>query len=156
MVCYSCNMLYSTGCEYAIRAMAYLASQPGNKFFSLEEIVGHNGLRAPFMAKTMLQLVRQKLVVSQKGPGGGFSLARTPEEICLLDIVRAIDGEPDFTRCAVGLATCSDKMPCPLHDSWLHLRAGIRKYLEAQSLDKLAKAVEKKLEYIKRYPRSRV
>ncbi len=156
MVCYSCNMLYSTSCEYAIRAMAYLATQPKDIFLPLEEIVGHNGLRAPFMAKTLLQLVKQKLVVSQKGPGGGFSLARSPKKICLLDIVWAIDGEPDFSRCAVGLAKCSDHMPCPLHESWLRLRTGIRKYLETQTLDKLAKAVEKKLAYLKRNPKNRV
>lgn len=149
-------MLYSTSCEYAIRAMAFLATQPKDSFSSLEEIVGQNGLRAPFMAKTLLQLVKQKLIVSQKGPGGGFSLARRPKEICLLNIVRAIDGEPDFTRCAVGLAKCSDRMPCPLHESWLRLRTGIRRYLEAQTLDRLAKAVEKKLEYLKKNPRSRV
>ncbi len=149
-------MLYSTACEYAIRAMAYLARQPKNKFSSLEEIVRYDGLRAPFLAKTLLQLVKQRLVVSQKGPGGGFSLAKNPKEIRLLDIVQTIDGEPDFTRCAVGLAKCSSKMPCPLHDSWLNVRTSIRRYLETQTLDKLAKAVEKKLEYIKRYPRSRV
>ena len=149
-------MLYSTASEYAIRAMAYLARRRRGSLSSLEEIVTYDGLRAPFMAKILLQLVKQKLVISQKGPGGGFSLARSPKETCLLDIVRAIDGEPDFARCAVGLAKCSDEMPCPLHNSWLRLRNGIRKYLEAQTLDKLAKAVEKKLEYIKRYPRSRV
>ena len=156
MVCYSCNMLYSTACEYAIRAMAYLARQPKNKFSPLEEIVRYDGLRAPFLAKTLLQLVKQRLVVSQKGPGGGFSLAKKPKEICLLDIVQTIDGEPDFTRCAVGLAKCSSKMPCPLHDSWLNVRTSIRKYLETQTLDKLAKAVEKKLEYLQKNPKSRV
>ena len=149
-------MLYSTACEYAIRAMAHLARQPKNRFSSLDEVVGHDGLRAPFMAKTLLQLVKQKLVTSQKGPGGGFALARKPGKITLLDIVRAIDGEPDFTRCAVGLAQCSSTMPCPLHNTWLELRAGIRNYLHTQTLDQLADAVEKKLKYLKRSHKSRV
>lgn len=148
-------MLYSTGSEYAIRAMAYLAGCPRDYYSSLEEIVGHNGLRSPFMAKTLHQLVKQKLIVSQKGPGGGFALLNKPRDISLLDIVRAIDGELDLTRCAVGLAKCSDKMPCPLHSSWLHVRNNIRKYMETQTLDKLAKAVEKKLEYLKRQSKSR-
>ncbi|OGC90720.1 MAG: hypothetical protein A2142_05810 [candidate division Zixibacteria bacterium RBG_16_48_11] len=149
-------MLYSTACEYAIRAMAHLARQPKNKFSSLDEIVTHDGLRAPFMAKTLLQLVKQKLIISQKGPGGGFALARRPRKVTLLDIVRAIDGEPDFSRCAIGLAKCSSKMPCPLHETWLELRASIQKYLQTQTLDRLAEAVEKKLKYLKRSRKSRV
>ncbi len=143
-------MLYSTGAEYAIRAMAHLATQAKDGPSSLKDIVGHNGLRAPFMAKTLHHLVRQRLVFSQKGPGGGFALAKDPKKLTLLQIVQAIDGELDFTRCAVGLAQCSSEMPCPLHDSWLKVRTHIREYLENQTLDKLAFAVEKKLEYIRR------
>ncbi len=143
-------MLYSTGAEYAIRAMAYLATQSKNGPSSLKNIVGHNGLRPPFMAKTLHQLVKQKLVASQKGPGGGFALAKEPKKLTLLDIVQAIDGDLDFTRCAVGMARCSSDMPCPLHDSWRQVRANIQDYLENQTLDKLAFAVEKKLEYLKK------
>ena len=143
-------MLYSTACEYAIRALAFLALKGENCFFALEEIVAHNGLRSPFMAKILQQLVKQRLVVSQKGPGGGFALGKKPKEITVMDIVKTIDGEPNFSRCAVGLAKCSDQMPCPLHNSWKHLRTQIRNYLEKQTVDQLAKAVEKKLEYLKR------
>ncbi len=156
MVCFSCNMLYSTACEYAIRALAFLALKEQGRFFSLEEIVAHNGLRSPFMAKILQQLVKQKLVVSQKGPGGGFALGKKPKEITLLEIVKTIDGEPNFSRCAVGLAKCSDQMPCPLHNSWKLLRTQIKNYLENQSAEDLAKAVEKKLEYLKKTTRRKV
>ena len=149
MVCYSCNMLYSTACEYAIRALAFLALKEKGRFSSLDEIVAHNGLRQPFMAKVLQQLVKQRLVISQKGPGGGFSLGKDPKEINLLEIVKTIDGEPNFSRCAVGLAKCSDQMPCPLHNSWKHLRNQIRNYLESQTVAELSQAVEKKLEYLK-------
>ena len=149
-------MLYSTGAEYAIRAMAFLASRAQNGPSSLKDIVGGNGLRSPFMAKTLHQLVKRKLVASQKGPGGGFALAQDPKELTLLDIVRAIDGDLDFTRCAVGMARCSSEMPCPLHDSWKQVRENIRTYMDTQTLDKLALAVEKKLEYLKKKTKSGV
>lgn len=156
MVCYSCNMLYSTACEYAIRALAFLALKEKGRFSSLEDIVAHNGLRQPFMAKVLQQLVKQRLVSSQKGPGGGFSLGKVPQKITLLEIVKTIDGEPNFSRCAVGLAECSDQMPCPLHNSWKHLRTQIRTYLESQTVEDLAKAVEKKLEYLEKTSPKRV
>jgi len=150
MVCYSCNMLYSTACEYAIRALAFLALQGQGHFFSLKEIVSHNGLRSPFMAKVLQQLIKQGLVISQKGPGGGFAIGKKPKEITLMEIVKTIDGEPNFSRCGVGLAKCSDEMPCPLHNSWKLLRNQIRNYLESQTVAELSQAVEKKLEYLKK------
>ncbi len=149
-------MLYSTACEYAIRALAFLALKEKVGFSSLDEIVAHDGLRQPFMAKVLQQLVRQRLVISQKGPGGGFSLGKDPKEITLLEIVKTIDGEPNFSRCAVGLARCSDQMPCPLHNSWKFLRVQIKTYLESQTVEDLASAVEKKLEYLKKKPSKKV
>ncbi len=149
-------MLYSTASEYAIRALAFLALKEQGQFFALEEIVTYDGLRSPFMAKILQQLVKQRLVVSQKGPGGGFALGKKPKEITLMDIVKTIDGEPNFSRCAVGLAQCSDQMPCPLHNSWKHLRTQIKTYLESQTVEDLAKAVKKKLEYLKKTSHKRV
>ena len=86
------------------------------------------------------------MLTSSKGPGGGFSLARDPSTITLFDIYRAIDGTTYLEGCAVGLARCSDEMPCPLHERWKPVRERIRNYLQSTTLADMVDATKKKRE----------
>ncbi len=137
-------MLYSRQCEDAIRAMAYLARQPQDRLISVGEVAKAENLAAPFLARTLFQLAKAGLVLSRKGPGGGFRLARPAVAIRLRDIVAVMDGLEGLKECAVGLAECSDRMPCPLHGMWKELRQRIEVYLEKTRLSDMAQAVERK------------
>lgn len=137
-------MLYSKPCEYAIRATAYLARQPQSRLVRVSEISRAEGIPMPFLARILYQLARAGLLVSRKGPGGGFQLARSAREIKLREIVALVDGLGAMEQCAVGLARCSDQMPCPLHEMWKELRQRIVGYLERISLAEMAQAVERK------------
>ena len=149
-------MLYSRPCEYAIRTMAYLARVEPNKRVQAQEIAAAEGIPAPLLAKVLQQLARSNLIDSFKGPGGGFSLNRTPREISLYDIFRVVDGVEDLDRCAVGLAECNDFAPCPLHDTWKSVRVHLLQYLKKTNLEEMGTAVERKKELLsKRGPQSR-
>ncbi len=137
-------MLYSKPCEYAIRALAFLAQSPGDAGTSGTVIAEGEGLPVPVLGKVLQELVRKGLLESRRGPGGGFRLARKPQLITLRDVVAAIDGLDQFVECAVGLEGCSDETPCPLHDSWKALRREMLAYLEATTLADMAAAVAKK------------
>ncbi len=137
-------MIYSNACEYAIRGMAYLARQPAEQLCLLNDIAASEGLPYHFMGKIFQTLVRARLLRSVKGPGGGFSLTRPPEEISLYQIKEAIDRTEDLYRCAVGLDRCDDTTPCPLHDTFKPLRHEIRSYLEQTMLSDMALAVQQK------------
>ena len=137
-------MIHSSACEYAIRAMTYVAGfEPGTRLLA-RDISAHEKIPGPFLGKIFQTLVRAGLLKSSKGPGGGFALARDPETISLYDIYRAIDGTTYLEACAVGLARCSDEVPCPLHERWKPIRERIRNYLEATSLADMASATRKK------------
>lgn len=141
-------MLYSKPCEYAIRAMAYLArSGPVARG---EEIAHAENIPAPVLAKILQELARKGLLASRRGPGGGFRLARRPQLITLRDVVAAIDGLDQFLECAVGLERCSDDAPCPLHDTWKGLRERFLNYLETTTLAEMADAVARKKELMRR------
>ena len=75
-------------------------------------------------------------------------LAKAPEDITLLDIVDALEGISWYERCAVGLAECSDEMPCPMHDSWRGLREQVMEYLRSRSVADLGKALRRKQELL--------
>jgi Rrf2 family transcriptional regulator, iron-sulfur cluster assembly transcription factor len=143
-------MIYSKPCEYAIRAMSFLARFPTDGAAQGREIAKAEGLRAPVLGKVLQELVRKGLLDSRRGPGGGFRLARNPQLITLRDVVAAIDGLDQFLECAVGLERCSDDAPCPLHDSWKGLRMQIMTYLEATTLAEMAAALARKKQARKR------
>jgi len=137
-------MIHSSACEYGIRAMSYLASfEPGHRVLA-RDVSEHEQIPGPFLGKVFQTLVRAGLLKSNKGPGGGFYLARNPREITLLDIYTAIDGSAYLEACAVGLARCSDEVPCPLHERWKPIREQIRLYLKSTSLADMADAARRK------------
>lgn len=148
-------MLYSTPCEYAIRALAYLALSPNRQPAQGQEIASAENIPAPVLGKILQELVRKGLLHSRRGPGGGFRLARRPELITLRDVVAAVDGLDHFLECAVGLERCADDAPCPLHDTWKGLRTQIMSYLEKTSLAEMGHAVARKKELVRRQARRR-
>ena len=141
-------MLYSRPCEYAIRAAAYLARQPQDQLIPANQIARAEAIPVPFLSRILYRLAQEGLLSSRTGPGGGFQLARPAHDISLQDIVAVVDGLDGLKQCAVGLARCSDEMPCPLHDMWKDLRQKISGYLEAISLADMARAVARKRELI--------
>ncbi|TFG66054.1 MAG: Rrf2 family transcriptional regulator [Gemmatimonadales bacterium] len=137
-------MLYSKTCERAIRALAYLAARPVGDLCLVDEIAEAEEMPRPFTSKILRDLVKAGLLTSSRGPGGGYALARDPEEVPLLEIQRIMDGAGNLDRCAVGLAACNEFAPCPLHDQFMPLRKAIRAYLEETTLAEMAGALKRK------------
>jgi len=137
-------MIYSNACEYGIRAMVYLVGRGEDRKILLKDIAENENIPGPFLGKVFQTLVKAGLLTSSKGPGGGYQLAKTPEEITLYDIYCAIDGGKDLDACAVGLKDCHDEPPCPLHDTWKPIRNSIRQYLETTTLRTMSQAVTDK------------
>ncbi len=152
-------MIYSSSCEYAIRALTYLAREqkeyerrrkPEDPVYvsipksTIAEEADEERLPEHFLAKIMQTLARSGVLGSQKGPKGGFSLARPSDEITLYDIVEALDDLSNYNHCAVGLAECNDEVPCPLHNMWVGVRTAVLDYFRRTTLVDLATAVEEK------------
>ncbi|MEM8781297.1 MAG: Rrf2 family transcriptional regulator [Planctomycetota bacterium] len=141
-------LLYSTTCAYAIRALCRLAVIAGDRYVQVGDICEGTDLPAPFIAKVLRELVEAKLLISAKGRGGGYALAKSAEKIRLIDVVEAIDGKEHVSRCVVGLAACNDKQPCPQHEDFKPVRAQIGDYLRETTLQTMAGALEAKLDLL--------
>jgi Rrf2 family protein len=152
-------VIYSSSCEYAIRALTYLAREqkkhetnrkPDDPLYvyipisTVAERADEERLPQHFLAKIMQTLARSGVLGSQKGPKGGFSLARPAAEITLYDIVEALDDLSNYNHCAVGLTECNDEAPCPLHNMWVGVRTAVLDYFRRTTLVDLATAVEEK------------
>lgn len=141
-------MIYSNACSYAIRAMTRLALLRPNGYVLLEELCDQSDLPRHFVAKIFQDLVRRRLLISAKGRGGGFALARPPAEITLYDIVAEIDGVDALRKCVIGMASCDDHQPCPQHDQWTPIRRQLKDYFQRTTLEQMAETLQRKLELI--------
>ena len=139
-------MLYSNACAYAIRALTRLALLRPNGYALLDELCDQSDLPRHFVAKIFQDLVRKGLLVSAKGRGGGFALARRPNAITLHDIVAEVDGVEWLSNCVVGMARCDDTQPCPQHDQWKPIRENLRQYFQQTTLEQMAETLKTKLE----------
>lgn len=134
-------MIYSKTCEYAIRAVLYLAKQQEGKMILVREIAEAENIPQHFLSKIMQMLARYRIVISQKGKHGGLMLAKSASEINLYDVIEAIDGVDKFHNCLINMSeSCPKSDPCSLHDSWSKLREQIIYFLKDQTLDKIENA----------------
>lgn len=133
------STLFSRSTEYAIQAMLYLATKPPGERTLIKEIAPKLEIPIHFLAKILQTLSRKGLLISIKGPNGGFALGRPANEITLLQIVEIFD-EPGFLdNCVIGLPKCSSDHPCPLHPTWADLKERIKNMLADESIEHLMK-----------------
>jgi Rrf2 family transcriptional regulator, iron-sulfur cluster assembly transcription factor len=142
---YNMTVIFSKKCEYALQAVLYLASREEDLVVSADEISGKLKIPKEFVSKILQSLTESGIVGSKKGKAGGFSLAKSPRNIKLIDIVTAIDGLGLFNRCVLGFPECSPDRPCPVHHNWGELRAKAYQMLSDESLDKLKDKTIRKL-----------
>ena len=135
-------MILSKTCDYAMRAIFYIAAQNHDKFVPIREMADKLDISFHFLTK-ILQILNQKnIVVSFKGPNGGVSLARPAESILLTEIVEAIDGVNVFCECVLGLDECGDENPCPLHFQWGPIRDQIKNVFDDTSLQAISEKIK--------------
>ncbi|MEO5941882.1 MAG: Rrf2 family transcriptional regulator [Ferruginibacter sp.] len=143
--------MFSKTCEYAIRAMIFIAQKSKNgQKVGIKQIT--EGIDSPehFIAKILQDLSRRGLVQSLKGPNGGFYLEDSAKKSSLFEVVKAIDGDKFFTGCGLGLKNCSETHPCPIHDEFKKVRRQVQDMLEKAKLVDLSEALENEITFLKR------
>jgi Rrf2 family iron-sulfur cluster assembly transcriptional regulator len=144
--------MFSKSCEYGIRASIYIAKQSlKDRKVNQTEIANSIGSPVAFTAKILQKLTKTNIIRSTKGPNGGFFLEQKDlDEVKLWNIILAIDGDGLLEDCSLGLRKCNAFKPCPLHHSFVKIRADIRETLEGTSLRYLAVEVSDGISFLKR------
>jgi Rrf2 family protein len=137
-------MIFTNATEYAIRGLGELAGRSSGRNMLLDQLVSGTDLPRDFMAKIFQKLVRGGILVSAKGRGGGFALARPAHQINLMQVVEAMEGPQLLDRCVVGLEKCTDQMPCPQHDLYKPIRQRLKDYLLTTTVADLASSLKAK------------
>ncbi|QKJ88083.1 BadM/Rrf2 family transcriptional regulator [Paramixta manurensis] len=91
---------FSSGVEYGIHSLMCMVDSQGNSIdMSVRELASLHNIPYVFLGKIFTRLAKAGLVESNEGRGGGFRLARPPEQITVLDVVKAIDEEKKVFEC---------------------------------------------------------
>lgn len=105
--------MFSQTVEYALRAVVYLASKSPDAAIC-EEVAQATQVPRPYMAKVLQGLARAKILHSQRGLGGGISLAVKPDQLTILEVVNAVDPIRRITHCPLKISSHGANL-CPLH-----------------------------------------
>lgn len=105
--------MFSQTVEYALRAVAFLASQaPDGR--TTDQIATATHVPKPYLSKVLQKLVEKGVVHSQRGVGGGMTLLKPPAELTILEVVNAVEPIERIRECPLGLRSHGVRL-CPLH-----------------------------------------
>mgnify|MGYP003953511545 FL=1 len=131
--------------RYAVMAMADLANVKDKHTTNLTEISLRQGISISFLEQIFLKLKKKNLVQSSRGPTGGYSLTRSPEEIKLSSIIEAVDEKVKTVGCKKeSKRGCTGKsIKCITHDLWDDLENHINNFFEKNTLKDIIYRVSK-------------
>ncbi len=126
-------MRISAKVDYALRASIELAAAaPGQ--IKGERLAAAQSIPHKFLENILVDLRNSGLVASQRGAEGGYRLARSPAEITVADVIRAVEGPIASVRGERPDAIEYEGSAAPLRDVWIELRAAMRGVLEHTTL----------------------
>ncbi len=128
-------MKLSTKGRYAVMAMADIGAQPDGARVALADVAERQDISQEYLEQLFSKLRRAGLVESQRGPGGGYWLARPADAIYIADIISAVDEPMQVTRCqGDAIDGCVRGEKCVTHELWAALGRQVYGFLSAITL----------------------
>ena len=130
-------MRLTTNGRFAVTAMIDLGLRQSNGPVTLSAISQRQHISLSYLEQLFGKLRRHALVESTRGPGGGYSLARSPAEITVADIITSVDEPIDATHCGSKENCLGEGLRCMTHDLWAALNVRMVEFLDSVTLQKL-------------------
>lgn len=121
-------MRLTTKGRYAVTAMLDLALNETRGPIRLAAISERQGISLSYLEQLFAHLRRKELVRSVRGPGGGYRLNRETQDICVAEVISAVNEDTDATRCG-GKGDCQEGDTCLTHHLWMDLSDRIKDFL---------------------------
>jgi FeS assembly SUF system regulator len=123
--------------DYATVVLASLAQEP-SRHRAAAELAAITRLNLPTVSKVLKGLQRAGMVISSRGPQGGYRLARPPEHITATQILDVFEGPIAITECSGASSRCGIERQCRVGGAWQRVNAAIRRALDDVTLHQLA------------------
>ncbi|MDH5387956.1 MAG: Rrf2 family transcriptional regulator [Gammaproteobacteria bacterium] len=127
-------MRLTTKGRYAVTAILDLAFHQEEGPVSLAAISERQGISLSYLEQLFSKLRRNDVVVSTRGPGGGYTLKNSPEELSVSTIIMAVDESVKMSVCDSGGEGCQNEHRCLTHDLWQDLSNEIKGFLDGITL----------------------
>lgn len=124
---------------YAVQATGELARLGENEYVGAAQVAERIGAPPNYLGKLLQTLTQHEVVLSRKGTGGGFRLAREPGDISLYDVVEPIDRVSRWNGCFLGNACRGDEKGCPIHHRWAPVRRAYMNLLNTSTVAEIAR-----------------
>ncbi len=129
---------FSRKIEYGILALQYIALNP-ERVVSAKEISERLGIPFEFLSKTLQQLMKKNLIISQQGLKGGYVLSKKAKDISLMDVINALEGNASIVECFIlknGLS-CERLENCSIRNPMTKIQSKLTKVLNATTLEEV-------------------
>jgi Rrf2 family protein len=133
----------STRTRYGLRALHYLCTHNGSKPVSLHIIAQELGIPFKYLENIFKLLTRSRIVRGERGPSGGYTLMRSPQNLTLYDIADALDGPLMTVACVSDSGSCEKSGRCPTRAVWDELQLHISRFLRERTLARLFNNTQK-------------
>ena len=130
--------------EYALRTLIYMAKKP-TELYTAGMLVDELKVSDKYLRRIMTNLSKSGFIRSTQGRIGGYSFAKDPSQIFLLEIIDAVEGADKLNGCVLGFEECSCINPCAMHDTWIPVRNELNKVFSQTTLAELN--IEKVMRY---------
>lgn len=131
-------MKLTTKGRFAVTAMLDIAIHESNHPVTLAAISRRQSISLSYLEQLFNRMRKKNLVKSVKGPGGGYVIAKSYDEISIKEIITSVDEKIDSTQCG-GNENCHEGDRCITHDLWTSLNHKILNFLDGLTLDDLVK-----------------
>lgn len=136
-------MKFGVGIDYCLKALIMLAERyPSGQPQRVEEVAAAQNIPENYLRRLLIELKRGGLVTSQKGPNGGYLLARHPSRITMADVVHLIEGDYAPVECleegAAAGTLCNPGDGCAMREVWREVRDSVNGILARSTLQSLA------------------
>ncbi len=127
--------------DYAIRAVIFMASylkkNPKKKTFTVGGILERVDLPERFLRRILQKLAKKGVLRSYKGKEGGFSFAKDPKKIKLIDVIEVFQGKVDLTNCVLRKKPCPNIKICKVRKKFKNIGKMVNRELDKITIDSL-------------------
>ena len=137
-------MKLSTRTRYGTRALLELALHKGKGPVFLKDIARQQQFSLSYLEHLVTPLISGGIIRSTKGPKGGITLAKKPEDIKMIDITRLLEGSLAPVECVDNPDVCERSAQCVTRDIWGEIKKAMNGVLESTTLQDLVERQRKK------------
>lgn len=142
------TFMLSTTCKYALRSIIFIGIKAvSEKKVNVRYMASELDVPMQFLSKILQVYVKKGILISLRGPQGGFSFNKNPYDVTLFDVITIIDGPDLFNNCVIGTRPChckdKNEKKCTMHDEYSNLREGVEQFFKGKTVGEIVENYEK-------------